>query len=117
MYADLRGNAAGGEEINNDNSTSDDSRSEIEIDEEAIIKYYFQCGFSYQEILLSLNERHDYEISYSTLSRRLKVYGLCKRGFFEREDVDNYIERARQQIEEITNGPDHVLATEQYGIH
>ena len=105
MYADLRGNAAGGEEINNDNSTSDDSSSEIEIDEEVIIKYYFQHGFSYQEILLLLNERHNYEISYSTLLRRLKKYGLSKRGFFEREDADNNVERARQRIQEIINGP------------
>ena len=105
MYADLRGNAAGGEEINNDNSTRDDSSSEIEIDEEAIIKYYFQRGFSYQEIRLLLNERHNYEMSYSTLLRRLKKYGLSKRGFFEREDADNNVERARQRIQEIINVP------------
>ena len=105
MYADLGGNAAGGEEINHGNSTSADSSSEIEIDEEAIIKYYFQRGFSYQEILLLSSERHNYEISYSTLLRRLKVCGLSKRGFFEREDADNNIERARQRIQEIINGP------------
>ena len=105
MYADLRGNAAGGEEINHDNSNRDDSSSEIEIDEEAIIKYYFQRGFSYQEIRLLLNERHNYEMSYSTLLRRLKKYGLSKRGFFEREDADNNVERARQRIQEIINVP------------
>ena len=52
-----------------------------------------------------LNERHNYDISYSTLLRRLKVYGLRRRGFFEREDAENNIERARQEIQEIINGP------------
>ena len=32
-------------------SSSEDSGSEIEFDEETLIRYYFQCGFSYEEIL------------------------------------------------------------------
>ena len=36
---------------------------EVEIDEETVIKYYFQCGFSYEEIIHFLAKRHDHEIS------------------------------------------------------
>ena len=61
-----------------DSSEEEDSsnEAEVEIDEETIIKYYFQRGFSYEEIIHFLAKRHDHEISYSTLLRRLKTYGL-----------------------------------------
>lgn len=36
---------------------------EVEIDEETVIKYYFQRGFSYEEIIHFLAKRHDHEIS------------------------------------------------------
>ena len=55
---------------------------EVEIDEETVIKYYFQRGFSYEEIIHFLAKRHDHEISNSTLLRRLKTYGLKRRSFF-----------------------------------
>ena len=61
-----------------DSNEEEDSsnEAEVEIDEETIIKYYFQRGFSYEEIIHFLVKRHDHEISYSTLLRRLKTYGL-----------------------------------------
>ena len=67
-----------------DSSEEEDSNNEVEveIDEETIIKYYFQRGFSYEEIIHFLAKRHDHEISNSTLLRRLKTYGLKRRSFF-----------------------------------
>lgn len=69
-----------------DSSEEEDSSHEVdvEIDEETIIKYYFQRGFSYEEIIHFLAKRHDHEISYSTLLRRLKTYGLKRRNFLRR---------------------------------
>ena len=49
-------------------------------DEEEILKYYFYRGFSYQEILCFLSDRHRCQISYSTLLRKLKKYRLFRRG-------------------------------------
>jgi len=59
-----------------DSSEEEDSsnEAEVEIDEETIIKYYFQRGFSYEEIIHILAKSHDHKISYSTLLRRLKTY-------------------------------------------
>ena len=50
--------------------------AEAEFDEEEALKYYFNGGFSYQEILPVLSERHKHPLSYSTLLRRLKKYDL-----------------------------------------
>ena len=94
-------NNANEEQSSEEESSSDD----LDVDEEALIKYYFKRGFSYNEILLFLASRHKCEMSYSTLLRRLKVYGLCRRGFHERDDSVNMIESVRQRIQEIINGP------------
>ena len=69
-----------------DSSEEEDSDNEVEveIDEETIIKYYFQRGFSYEEIIHFLAKRHDHEISNSTLLRRLKTYELKRRSFLKR---------------------------------
>ena len=67
-------------------SSSEDSGSEIEFDEETLIRYYFQRGFSYEEILLLLKKHHKHEMSYSTLLRRLKAYGLGRRSFLTKDD-------------------------------
>ena len=93
------------EHLNREDSSAENSSSEADIDENAIIKYYFQRGFSYNEILLFFVNRHNHEISYSTLLRRLKAYGLGRKGFFDREDSDNIIEVVRQRIQELINGP------------
>ena len=58
---------------------AEDADKEEECDEESLIKYYFQRGFTYQEIILFLAKRHNIEMSYSTLLRRMKLYGLSRR--------------------------------------
>lgn len=82
-------------------SSGEGSSSEVEVDEETIIKYYFQREFSYEEIILVLAKHHKPEISYSTLLRRLKAYGLGRRGFFTRDDSHNTIKIVRKRV----NGP------------
>ena len=90
-----------------DSSEEEDSSNEVEgeIDEETIIKYYFQRGFSYEEIIHFLVKRHDHEISYSTLLRRLKTYGLKRRDFFNVDNSGEVLEAVRQRITEIIHGP------------
>ena len=58
-----------------DRSDSDPDESQCDqesFDEEEVLKYYFHRGFTYQEILLFLCERHQHQLSYSTLLRRLR---------------------------------------------
>ena len=43
-----------------------------------MIRYYFECGFEYNEILQFLTEKHQHAISKSTLLRILKEFGLQK---------------------------------------
>ena len=62
-----------------------------ELDEENLIKYYFQRGFSYQEIILFLAKRHNIEMSYSTLLRRMKLYGLSRRNFFTKMHLKTFL--------------------------
>ena len=81
------------------------NEEEVEIDEETIIKYYFQRGFSYEEIICLLAKRHKHEISYSTLLRRLKTYGLSRRDFFKVDGSGEVIDAVRQRISEIIHGP------------
>lgn len=61
-----------------DNDTDDsDSDSECYFDEEAIITYYFNRGFEYNEILF-LEKYHNHHISYSMLLRCLRQHGLLR---------------------------------------
>ena len=62
-------------------NSSEDSDSEAKFDEESIIKYYFDHGYTYEEIVLLLDEQHNHQISYSTLLRCLKHMGFPKEGF------------------------------------
>ena len=78
-----------------------DSDSEVEFDEEAVIKYYFNRGFGYQEIILFLAKNYNYSISYSTLLRKLKQYGLSRRNLNGQTQVVD----VRKRIEEIVSGP------------
>ena len=96
---------ANDEHANSEDSTRESSSNEANIDEEAIIKYYFQRGFNYKKILLFLAQRHNHKISYSTLLRRLKAYGLSRRGFLDSENSENVLEIVRQRILEMINGP------------
>lgn len=110
MFLDLGYPGADGESGNEDRMSSDESDDSFEedennFDEESIIKYYFQRGFSYEEITLLLAERHGHKISQSTLLRRLKVYGLSRRGFVNKENSDSIIEKVRLRMNEIINGP------------
>ena len=73
----------------------------MEFDEEAVIKYYFNRGFEYQEIILFLAKNYNYSISYSTLLRKLKQYGLSRRNL----NRENQVGDVRKRIEEIVSGP------------
>ena len=48
-------------------------------DERDIIEAYFWDGFSYQTIVLFLKEYHNIGMTFRTLRRRLKDYGLSRR--------------------------------------
>ena len=89
----------------NTDSSSEGSSSEVKVDEDTIIKYYFQHWFSYEVIILLLAKHHKHEISYRTPLRRLKAYGLGRRGFFTKDDSNSTIQIARQYVSEIINGP------------
>ena len=78
---------------------------EEEIDEEGLITYYFNRGFSYEEMLLFLEKRHNCKMSRSTLLRRLKSFGLSRRGFANNPNSNYIVEHVRQRITELINGP------------
>ena len=80
---------------------SSDSDSDVEFDEEEAIKYYFNRGFEYQEIILFLAKNHNYSISYSTLLRKLKQYGLSRRTLNRQNQVGD----VRKRIEETVSSP------------
>ena len=84
-----------------DDSSDLDTDSEVEFDEEAVIKYYFHSGFKYQEIILFLAKNHNHSISYSSLLRKLHQYGLARRNV----NSEHQIADVRRRIEEIVNGP------------
>ena len=48
-------------------SEADGAELEASFDEEEVLKYYFNRGFNYQEILTFLSERHHHSLSYNTL--------------------------------------------------
>ena len=88
-----------------ENSESSDSgESEGEFDEEETIKYYFSCGYDYNEILLFLSKHHNCEMSYSTLLRRLKEYGLKRRNLIGPR-LEDAFQRVQARIRELVNGP------------
>ncbi|XP_046861913.1 uncharacterized protein LOC124455267 [Xenia sp. Carnegie-2017] len=82
-----------------------DEEREVSIDEQSLITYYFHRGFMYDEIILFLAKRHNTVMSYSTLLRRLKVYGLNRRGFFQRDESEETFHQAKRRISEMINGP------------
>lgn len=82
-----------------------DEEREVSIDEQSLITYYFRRGFTYDEIILFLAKRHNTEMSYSTLLRRLKVYGLNRRGFFQRDESEETFHQAKRRISEMINRP------------
>jgi hypothetical protein len=77
----------------------------FEDSEEEVLKYYFFRGFTYEEILLFLAKRHHCTISYSTLLRRLKKYGLMRRGVTNKDSFENTFLQVQRRIAELINGP------------
>ena len=62
------------------------------------MKYYFNRGFEYHILFLAKN--HNHSITYSSLLRKLKQYGLSRRNLDRQHQVD-----VRKRIEEIVSGP------------
>lgn len=86
-------------------SESDPDELEGSFDEEEILKYYFHRGFSYQEILLFLCNRHQCQMSYSTLLRRLKKYGLKRRGVVNEETFNDKFLKVQRSMTKLISGP------------
>ena len=84
-----------------DSSDSEAEHFEANIDEESLIKYYFNKGFTYEEILIFLEKHHNHKISYNTLLRRLKQYQIGRK----RQLTDNTIDLVRNRITAIVTGP------------
>ena len=85
-----------------DNDTDDsDSDTECNFDEEAIVTYYFNRGFEYNEILLFLVKYHNHHITYSTLLRRLWQYGVSR----QLQPSEDILKEVRKRIKEIIDGP------------
>lgn len=88
--------------LRDNNSDDSDSDTECNFDEEAIITYYFNRGFEYNEILLFLVKYHNHHISYSTLLRRLRQYGLSR----QKQPSEEVLNEVRKRIKEIIDGPE-----------
>lgn len=82
-------------------SDSDPEDLQANVDEESLIKYYFHRGFAYEEILKFLEKHHDHCISYNTLLRRLKQYGLRRK----LQVTENTPDMVRDRISTILAGP------------
>ena len=72
---------------------NEDSDSDFNFDEGAIITFYYNRGLEYNEILGFLAKYHNHCISYSTLLRRLKQYGLSRKS---RPNLVPRVSRARR---------------------
>ena len=99
LFEDLR-NINSSDTTDSSDSTESE-HSEDSVDEESIIKYYFNRGFEYEEILKFLEKHHNLIISYNTLLRRLKQYGLSRK----MQVTDNTINVVRDRISTILAGP------------
>ena len=87
--------------LRDNNSDDSDSDTECNFDEEAIITYFFNRGFEYNEILLFLVKYHNHHISYSTLLRWLRQYGLSR----QKQPLEEVFKEVRKRIKEIIDGP------------
>ncbi len=81
------------------NACNMDFLHEEEESEENIIRHYFKKGFTYEEIRMFLETRHNIMISLRTLKTRLAAMGLKRRNVIY--DINNVRERIQQEI----NGP------------
>ena len=66
-----------------------------------MITYYFNRGFEYNEILLFLAKYHNHHISYSTLLRRLRQYGVSR----QKQPSEEVLKEVRKRIKDIIDGP------------
>ena len=70
--------------------------------ERDLIEYYFNRGLTYRQITLMLGKHHRLDMNERTLKRRLKDYGLRRRGVVN----DEFVERVKDLIMlEICTGP------------
>lgn len=54
----------------------DDEHWETPDDDEGLLRHYFFRGFKYEEIRMFLMKYHDIEMSFRTLKRQIKMYGM-----------------------------------------
>ncbi|XP_066935846.1 uncharacterized protein [Clytia hemisphaerica] len=73
------------------------------MDEEEILRSYFNQGFEYKEILGFLSKYHGITISYSTLLRKLNGYGLKRRNTVRHNNLT--LDQIRDRIRRLINGP------------
>ena len=85
----------------------DDSSDDLDIvigdermQDEELIRYYFNQGFTYVEICFFLSKNHGIDLSQSTLKRRLKTLGLRRRN----SEYD--LPLLRDAVRSIIDGPD-----------
>ena len=95
--------------MQSENSESSTKEHREEFNEEATIKYYFSCGYEYNEILGFLSKHHSCNMSYNTLLRRLKDYGLHCRHVKDSPNFDNTFQRVLTRIRELVSGPDNPM--------
>eukprot|EP00794_Sanderia_malayensis_P002313 gene2313-2663_t len=89
----------------------EDENNPANFNEEDLIRYYFNRGFKYEEIIQFLAKYYNHSISYSTLLRRLKQYGLKRR---DQLTNDIFI-RARARISDIITALDQLVVIGQSG--
>ena len=91
--------------MDNSDSNSDLNDETFADNEEEILKYYFFRGFTYEEILMFLAQRHQCTIRYSTLLWRLKKYGLMRRGVTNKDSFENTFLQVQRRMVELVDGP------------
>ena len=80
LYLEI--NSALLEDIGDDAEDADQE----ELDKANLIKYYFQGGFTYQEIILFLAK-----MSYKTLLRTMKLHGFSRRNFVTKMSLKRFL--------------------------
>eukprot|EP00794_Sanderia_malayensis_P021092 gene21092-23153_t len=89
--------------LSSENETDEDDGNSF--DEKEVISYYFNAGYTNEDILLLLEKHHGHKISIRTLKHRLSDYGLHRH--LDKLDDRNMstFENAEKRIREIINGP------------
>ena len=58
-----------------------------------------------KKLFFFLSERHEYPLSYSKLLRRLKKYGLQRRGVTDKAEFHDTFGKVQKPMAELINGP------------